>query len=117
MCESRHAKWVLLIAVCLAASQALALDDPTRPAGLRAAHVPAATTPQRPAWRLQSILVSPHRRVAVINGHSVAPGERVGGARVTRIGVDRVYLRTAAGRVIQLQLLPSRGIRKKRKQP
>lgn len=40
---------------------------------------------QAPAWRLESVLISERRRVAVINGRRVAEGDLIDGARVHAI--------------------------------
>lgn len=69
-----------------------ALRDPTRP--------PADPTLSRPAenhaaehWQLSSILISPQRRIAVINGRSLQVGQSLAGARVLSIEADQVVLR------------------------
>ena len=65
------------------------LRDPTKPPQQRqASQQPAAIT----RYSLDSILVSESRRIAVINGVSLAAGERVGNATVRRIARDRVLL-------------------------
>lgn len=71
------------------------LADPTRPPDY---HGP---TPQaeRP-WDLTSTLVSPRRRVAVINGKVVREGGRIGDMTVVRIRSGRVVLKGAAGREV-----------------
>lgn len=57
------------------------VNDPTRPSHLVA---PARTTAV-PAWHVESILISPERRVAVINGRSVGVGDWISGAQVREI--------------------------------
>jgi MSHA biogenesis protein MshK len=57
-------------------------------------------------WVLESTLVSADRRIAVINGESLMVGDRIGGARVTRIEPFSVRLRTAEG-TIELNLTDS----------
>ena len=65
------------------------LRDPTKPLQQRqASQQPAAIT----RYSLDSILVSDSRRIAVVNGASLAVGERVGNATVKRIARDRVLL-------------------------
>lgn len=65
------------------------LADPTRP--------PSAVTSQTAAsashWLVSSILFSPQRRVAVVNGRLVAEGDVVEGATVVAIDSDTVVLR------------------------
>jgi MSHA biogenesis protein MshK len=78
------------------------LADPTRPA-TGAGSVPAPA--EEGAFVLQSTLISPARRVAVINGRSYTVGERVDGARILAIEPYAVQLDAADGRRM-LRLLP-----------
>lgn len=100
----------LSAAACLlAALPALAqLADPTRPptASPETMSSPAAA----PAARLQSVLIAPGRKVAVIDGRTVKLGERIGDARVVAISPAQVTLQKGAERQT-LQLHP--GIEKK----
>jgi MSHA biogenesis protein MshK len=83
----------LMIALGLfAASSAIAqgLSDPTRPPSDPA---PAQNAAQ-PASRLQSVLISPGRKLAVIDGRTVSVGERVGDAKVVAISPAQVVLQT-----------------------
>jgi MSHA biogenesis protein MshK len=85
-----------------AASAESGLVDPTRPAlGVGAVSAPA----DGGALTLQSTLISPRRRVAVINGRSYTVGERVDGARILAIEPYAVRLDTAQGGRT-LRLLP-----------
>ncbi len=74
-------------------SQAQALRDPTRPPDVSA--MPAAegkvTEPAGP--QLQSVLLSPQRKVAVINGQSVRLGEKYGDTRLVRLTDSAATLR------------------------
>ncbi len=75
------------------------LTDPTRPApGLERL---AGGTPKDSAKpttpRVTSIVVSPGRRIAVIDGNRVTIGDRVGAARVEGISLSTVQLRGPAG--------------------
>lgn len=80
-----------------------AFSDPTQPMG-RAATSRAA--PSRPAGPvLQSTLVSPQRRLAVISGKQVRVGDTVNGAVVTEISQYEVRIRQG-GRETTLRLLP-----------
>lgn len=65
------------------------LRDPTKPPQQRSTQQEAAAVTQ---YSLESILFSDSRRIAVINGESVATGGTVGGAVVKRIARDRVLL-------------------------
>ncbi|MCG5514373.1 general secretion pathway protein GspB [Ectothiorhodospira shaposhnikovii] len=86
---------------------ALSLADPTRPPTpqeLRAwqgmLDAEQATTR---GWVLQSVLMAPQRRIAIINGQRVGVGETVDGARVIRIEAAAVAL-SHEGRDITLRL-------------
>jgi MSHA biogenesis protein MshK len=86
-----------------AASPALAqaLRDPTRPPFASARGSESAVT--KTGWTLQSVLLSPERRYAIINGEIVPLGGSIAGAELIAIAEERVTLRTADGlRVIQL---------------
>lgn len=74
------------------------LPDPTRP-------TPAAGM-ESGGGGLQSVLISPLRRVAVIDGRVCGVGTRIDGAVVREIHPDLVILRTASGRIKKLRLLP-----------
>jgi len=78
------------------------LPDPMQPPQVEAASTAKERKPH-PSWRLQSILVSPARRVAIINGHRLTTGERVGGARLVSIHPDHVIL-NYQGRNLELRL-------------
>jgi MSHA biogenesis protein MshK len=92
----------------LAAGAAFAqgLSDPMRPPSMAKDYVrsePAAS-------RLQSVLISPGRKLAVIDGRTVALGERVGDATLVAIAPTQVTLQTG-GTYQTLKLHP--GIEKK----
>jgi len=74
-----------------AAAQSATLADPTRPPNA------IADSPSAPAARsgpqLQSVLISPTRRIAVISGTTVAQGSKYGGATVVSITEGAVLLR------------------------
>jgi len=52
------------------------------------------------------VLISPTRRVAVIDGQTVALGEKFGEARVVRIAEDEVVLRNGQDQQV-LKLFPA----------
>lgn len=62
----------------------------------------------KPRWQLTSTLVAGERRVAVINGRSVALGARIEGARLVAVE-HRSAVIDHAGRQIRLNLPPSAG--------
>jgi hypothetical protein len=86
-----------------AGAAAQALRDPTRPTSL-AEPEPARRAESGPRWRLQSTLVAQDRRLAIINGRTVGPGDRVDGAIVRDVRQDGVTLEVD-GRRIDVRLL------------
>lgn len=79
-----------LAAACSAAAQPLA--DPTRPPSFSSSQARS----EAPAARLQSVLISPARKLAVIDGQTVMLGGRVGNATVVAIAPTEVVLRSGA---------------------
>jgi len=84
---------------------AKAFADPTRPPNVAdsADSAPGGAAPGKP--RLQSVLIAPGRRVAVINGMLVPEGEAYGDATVVRVTAASVLLRRPDGDET-LELLP-----------
>ncbi|MGQ0586740.1 MAG: general secretion pathway protein GspB [Gammaproteobacteria bacterium] len=92
------------LAGLLAAGESPAqLRDPTQPTPLEET-APARPVQSGPRWRLQSTLVADDRRLAVINGRTVAQGERIDGATVQEVRQGGVTLEIE-GRRIELRLL------------
>jgi MSHA biogenesis protein MshK len=87
---------VAIFLMLLLPVQLMALSDPTRPSSYRDV-VPA------PSLKLNSILWSESRRVAIVNGKAVLEGEQVADAVVVRIERDKVALRRN-GKHIELAL-------------
>ena len=85
---------VFMPALALAADDAAAaVHDPMQPTWLRGSDErskPERSPTQR--FSVDTIVVSPERRVAIINGRSVGVGEWVHGAKVLRINPDAVTL-------------------------
>ncbi|WP_235548476.1 general secretion pathway protein GspB [Noviherbaspirillum sp. Root189] len=94
---SKKIKTVTMAAIYLMATQAMnagaqALPDPTRPpAALQKDERETENVPAAP--ELQSVLISPKRRVATINGQIVHVGDKVGEAQVVKITENEVVLR------------------------
>jgi MSHA biogenesis protein MshK len=87
-----------------AEAQRAALVDPTRPPNaVSESNTKEAAPPPGP--QLQSVLISPTRRVAVISGSTVAQGEKYGSATVVAITAGAVLLRYA-DRKETLYLIP-----------
>jgi len=84
---------------------ATALHDPTRPPSHGGAWVEEAK-PKEPDWVLTSTLISPGRRLAIIDGRAVSEGDEVSGARVLQITPGGVVLRYK-GKRRELGLLPA----------
>ncbi|HEX6828748.1 MAG TPA: MSHA biogenesis protein MshK [Burkholderiales bacterium] len=98
------APWLLLAGAAWAAGPAAEqeLTDPTRPADVRDSV--AAGAPQGPV--LQSVLISPVRRVAVIDGQTVPLGGRFGAATLVAVTETEVVLKEGNARR-HLRLLPA----------
>jgi MSHA biogenesis protein MshK len=99
----RHGAIVLALTCTAHAPTVLAqvLRDPTRPPFASARGTASAVT--QTGWTLQSVLISPERRYAIINGEIVPLGGSVAGAELIAIAEERVTLRPADGlRVVQL---------------
>lgn len=98
---------LVLLLLCFAGSataQRTALVDPTRPP-YASGEANANESAPPPGPRLQSVLISPTRRVAVISGSTVVQGEKYGGATVAAITEGAVLLRYA-DRKETLHLIP-----------
>ncbi|WP_020406362.1 general secretion pathway protein GspB [Hahella ganghwensis] len=103
MFESRICRCLLLVLGCWSLSvpvsavetsitiDGITLKDPTRPAGWQAGRVTGVSV-QRPTIRLESIIYSPQRRIAVINGRTLAEGQQSNGVKVVKIEQRRVLL-------------------------
>lgn len=85
-------------------SSVQALKDPTQPTD-PGNYYGSSRKHSATSWSLQSILSSPQRRIAVINGTRVKEGDRIGPARVVRIRDSHVLLNTG-GRTLTLRLFP-----------
>lgn len=73
--------------------------DPMRPPGQSAVSV-RVQPGDRPQWQLTQILVSPERRLALINDRLVSVGEKINGAKVTAISSHAVELLVEGRRVV-----------------
>jgi MSHA biogenesis protein MshK len=95
---------LLLAAALLAPRFALAAPfvDPTRPPLIE---VPSAPAGQPLGPRLESVLIAPDRRIAVINGQQLTVGGKVSGSEVVRITESEVVLRGTEG-TQTLKLVP-----------
>lgn len=87
-----------------AASAQGVLVDPTKPPMVTHTARGSAAEPAAPQ-RLRSILISPTRRLAVIDGHTVTEGSRLDAATVVQIAETRVTLKQGT-EVLTLELYP-----------
>ncbi len=99
--KSLFHKAVILSATCFLAASAQAMDagdlpDPTNPG-----HAAGGGSPSG----VQSILITPQRKQAVIHGRSVSVGDRVGDAVVVDILPYEVIL-NRSGRESRMRLVP-----------
>lgn len=101
--------WMLLLLGAIPAlSLAQALVDPTKPP----AELSASPGEPAPTDKLQSIILSPTRRAAIINGQTVELGGKSGDDRLIEVTESRVVLQGTKGRQV-LSLFPNVEINKK----
>ena len=82
------------------------LGDPTRPPDYKKqAEPPQAEAVAVEKWALTSVLISPQRRVAIVNGQAVQEGDTVESSRVVQIRTSEVLLQRD-GKQIVVSLLP-----------
>ena len=95
----------LMLLVVSAAARAAPFADPFRPPREAApvASLPSGNAPS--ALRLESVLIAPDRRIAVINGAQYTEGERLADGRVLRITESEVLIQRAE-REETLRLFP-----------
>jgi MSHA biogenesis protein MshK len=86
----------LMVLMALPAAYARALQDPTRPTDPTLYFGGNNTRTTTADWTLQSVLSSPARRIAIINGTRVKEGDRIGSARVVSIQPSHVVLHTGS---------------------
>jgi len=91
-----------MIILALTTSNAVALQDPTRPDGFGATHQAQVLQKE---FKLAMIFMGDNRRVAVIDGVARKEGQTFEGVRVKRIHPDRVEL-VDQGRVRVLRFKP-----------
>ena len=82
-----------LLSTVPAIASAETLVDPTRPPALIATEQPGSV-PAGPM--LQSVLISPKRKEAIIAGKTVRVGDKFGEARVIKISENEVVLRNGS---------------------
>ncbi len=95
------------LAVCAPLAAAQALRDPTRPPVIfgRTGDGGLVSRSRDAEWVLQSVLLSPERRYAIINGEVLSLGGSVAGAELVAIREGEVTLR-AGGALRTVRLFP-----------
>ncbi|MBI5436759.1 MAG: hypothetical protein HY937_06605 [Nitrosomonadales bacterium] len=101
---------LLLLCAVSAVASAQALTDPTKPPAEISAPLTQAAAPE--GDRLQSIIISPTRRAAIINGQTVELGAKYGEAKLVEVSESGVALQGAQGRQV-LTLFPGVEIKRK----
>ncbi len=95
-----------VLALCAPLAAAQALRDPTRPPINFGRTGEGGIVRSRDAeWVLQSVLLSPERRYAIINGEVLTLGGSVAGAELVAIREGEVTLR-AGGALRTIRLFP-----------
>jgi hypothetical protein len=93
----------LLLSMTAKAAMADRLVDPTQPAHSRRAN----TGETLAAVRLEAILQSSERRLAIVNGKVVRAGDRVGSIQILEVNTDSVrYSRGGETNVARLAATP-----------
>jgi MSHA biogenesis protein MshK len=85
----------LTVVAATGAAHAAPFADPTRPPRAGDTDRASAASPAGP--RLESVLIAPDRRIAVISGQQVTLGSRFGDGRVTRISESEVLISKPGG--------------------
>ena len=85
---------VLIVSCTIMTATAQVLTDPTRPPGALAQTAEAAGAVGGPV--LQSVMLSPERKVAVISGEMVVLGGRYGASRLVRLTESEAVLKNGA---------------------
>jgi hypothetical protein len=91
-----------VLALLPAVASAQITTDPTRPPAQAAAEVPQGAV----ANQLQSVMISPTRKAAIINGVVVELGQKYGDAVLMRVGEDEVVLKSGDSQQV-LKLHPA----------
>lgn len=84
------------------------LTDPTRPPAELAAKAPAVEGAVNQLHQLQSVIISPTRKAAIIDGIVVELGAKYGDAVLTKVAEDEVVLKSGDSREV-LKLYPAVG--------
>lgn len=105
---------LLLAGTVSQAAHASPLPDPTRPpfeSGAPAAYIDHATMPAYKSNGLQFIIITPGRRAAIINGHTVELGGKYGESTLVEVNEGSVVLHDAQGKRVTYNMFPGVGIK------
>jgi MSHA biogenesis protein MshK len=84
---------LIVAGMLVAAGPAFAADAPVRDPMQPYRYVAGPGGVGAPRFALTAVLISPTRRVAIVNGKPYESGETVNGAEIIRIDPDAVHLR------------------------
>jgi len=92
---SRLVSWCALACMAVPGAMAQVMIDPTRPPP--GVYAPESAEKATGAPVLQSVMITPTARTAIIGGEEVKLGAKFGDARVIKITETEVVLRTTGG--------------------
>lgn len=95
---------VVAVLLCHGSALAQIMNDPTQPPGATSLGEPETEQARAPV--LQSVIITPSHRAAIINGERVELGGKYRDARVLKITETEVVLRSA-GRTEVLKMYPN----------
>jgi hypothetical protein len=102
----KNTPFVFILCLLPLTAYADTLVDPTRPASYRAQNTVQqqyATPQTQREWILNTTIISPTQRLAIINGKRLSLGDDINGATLLEIGHQKVKLRYE-GKVVTLAL-------------
>lgn len=93
--EPRAAALALAMALFTASAMAQVINDPTRPpSGFVSGDAEGAGAPEGGGIVLQSVIISPTFKAAIINGSMVKLGEKYGDAVLVKVAENEVVLKS-----------------------
>ena len=104
--EHAAAAWALGVVLALmpAVASPQAVNDPTRPPGALATSAPGGDAGG--GMTLQTVMISPTQKAAIINGVMVKLGEKYGDAVLVRVAENQVVLKSGGAEQV-LKLYPA----------
>jgi MSHA biogenesis protein MshK len=120
MAASLNLLFTILVLCISQIAAAESLPDPTRPAiDLGSAGKSGAeqvVAKEHPSHGLQSIIISPQRRAAIIDGKMVSLGGKYGNSRLVEVHENSVVLQNAHGRRV-MEMFPKVNVTKDETMP